>query len=82
MKLSGAQNRERRGAAQAAQVTESQFDVRRLANLEPEQRAQLRRTLDAMLHGQLRNPDVPPPAPPLPPAEEQEDGAAGPGEGA
>lgn len=81
MKASGAQNRQRREGAQAAQVAESQFEVRRLANLEPEQRAQLRSTLDAIMLGTLRNPDAAQEPPPVQELEDdQAEGGGGEGE--
>lgn len=78
MKASGAQNIQRREGARAAQAAESQFEVRRLANLEPEQRAQLRSTLDAIMAGLLRNPDAAQMPEPPPDAEDEgeEAGAA------
>lgn len=76
MKASGAQNLQRRAGAQAAQVAESQFEVRRLANLDPDLRAQLRSTLDAIFAGFLRNPDAAQ-VPAAPPPEEQDDEAGG-----
>jgi hypothetical protein len=56
VKQSGATNRQRQREAQAARTSEERLAPRRLANLPPEQQAELRGILDAILAGRLRDP--------------------------
>ncbi len=71
MKESGAVGRRRQDTARGAQAAEAQFQVRKLANLQPDEVAQVRSTLDLIFAGQLQDPDAAPPAPEPPPEGEE-----------
>jgi hypothetical protein len=55
---SGATNRGRQREAEASRKTEITYAPRQLANLTPEEAAEVRKGIDQILWGKLRDPDL------------------------
>lgn len=60
--MSGASNRQKQREAAASRRAEETQAPRRLAHLPPEQAAEARRLMDAVLLGAIGDPDAPAPA--------------------